>query len=84
VGLPPVQALAQAAPAPRVERPAPLLVLGGAAGAAVGIVSFGLIGALVGGNSCGHGRHDLRGRLNGGGFDDVDLDLRRTPASSRF
>jgi hypothetical protein len=50
----PVQALAQAAPAQRVERPVPLLVLGGAAGAAVGMVSFGLIGALVGGNSCGH------------------------------
>jgi hypothetical protein len=30
------------------------------------------------------GRHDLRGRLNGGGFDDVDLNLRRTLTSSRF
>jgi hypothetical protein len=30
------------------------------------------------------GRHDLRGRLNGGGFDDVALDLRRTLSSPRF
>jgi hypothetical protein len=30
------------------------------------------------------GRHDLRGRLNGGGFDDVPLNLRRTLTSTRF
>jgi hypothetical protein len=30
------------------------------------------------------GRHDLRGRLNGGGFNDVNLDLRRTLTSPRF
>jgi hypothetical protein len=30
------------------------------------------------------GRHELRGRLNGGGFDDVALDLRRTLTSRLF
>jgi hypothetical protein len=34
------------------QRPVPVLVLGGAATAAVGMVAFGFVGALIGGNSC--------------------------------
>jgi hypothetical protein len=48
--LQPAQALAQVAPAP--ARPVPVLVVGGAATAAVSMVAFGFAGALIGGNSC--------------------------------
>jgi hypothetical protein len=48
--LQPAQAIAQVAPAP--ARPVPVLVMGGAATAAVSMVAFGFAGALIGGNSC--------------------------------
>jgi hypothetical protein len=34
------------------QRPVPVLVIGGAATAAVSMVAFGFVGALIGGNSC--------------------------------
>jgi hypothetical protein len=34
------------------QRPTPVLVVGGAATAAVSMVAFGFVGALIGGNSC--------------------------------
>ena len=45
-------ALLQTALLPPAQRPVPVLVLGGAATAAVGMVAFGLVGGLIGANSC--------------------------------
>jgi len=48
----PRQAVAQVAPMPTAERPVPVLVLGGAGGAAAGMVALGFAGAMIGANSC--------------------------------
>jgi hypothetical protein len=48
----PTQAFAQVVPVPPVQRPVPVLVLGGAGVAVAGMVTLGFAGGIIGGNSC--------------------------------
>jgi hypothetical protein len=64
-------ALVQTAPVPTAllqsgQRPVPVLVLGGAATAAAGMVAFSLVGALIGGYSCADIGNPDSCRMEGG------------------